>query len=129
MMDPDSLRRELVNHILVGVDDKGGRELGRGSYGVVKVVKYEGKEFACKSFHRILMSSAADESKVKKAFIEECRNAVSINHSNIVHTHGLHFPQNSSFPSIIMELLPYCLADVLDNPSFCLCLKSSNCNC
>ena len=126
MMEPDSLRRELAKHILVGVDDAGGRELGRGSYGVVKIVRYEGKEYACKSFHSILITATTKElevNKVEKAFIEECRNAVSINHSNIVHTYGLHFPQSNPFPSIVMELLPYCLADVLDNPSFRSCLK------
>ena len=103
MMDSDSLRRELAKHILTGVDDKGGRELGNGAYGVVKTVWYEGNEYACKSFHDSLMSSTTkelDPNKVEKAFVEECRNAVTMNHSNIVRTIGLFFPQNASFPQL-----------------------------
>ena len=123
MMDSDSLRRELAKHILTGVDDKGGRELGNGAYGVVKTVWYEGNEYACKSFHDSLMSSTTkelDPNKVEKAFVEECRNAVTMNHSNIVRTIGLFFPQNASFPSIVMELLPHCLGKTKEIPS---CLK------
>ena len=43
----------------------------------------------CKSFHDSLMSSTTkelDPNKVEKAFVEECRNAVTMNHSNIVRT-------------------------------------------
>lgn len=123
MMDPDSLRRELAKHILVGVDGTGGRELGNGAYGYVNTVRYKGKEYACKSFHPVLIAATTIESevnKVKRAFVEECRNAVSMNHSNIVDTFGLFFPQDASFPSIVMELLPYCLGKISDIPS---CLK------
>ena len=123
MMDPDSLRRELAKHILVGVDGTGGRELGNGAYGYVNTVRYKGKEYACKSFHPVLIAATTIESKVnkvKKAFVEECRNAASMKHSNIVDTIGLFFPQEASFPSIVMELLPYCLGKISDIPS---CLK------
>ena len=108
------LRRELAEHILEDIDASGGKKLGSGSFGVVTTVTRQGKEFAAKSFHNVLNHAPSNvHNKTLKAFIEECRNSMSLSHDNIVHFYGLYFPQNSQFPSIVMELLPHCLGKVL----------------
>ena len=110
----DELRRKLAQYILDDIDESGGKTLGSGSYGVVATVNRQGKELAAKSFHDALNYVPGNvHNKTLKAFIEECRNSMSLSHDNIVHFYGLYFPLNSQFPSIVMELLPYCLGKVL----------------
>ena len=104
------LREELAEHILDGIDNTNGRALGEGSYGVVTAVKYNGKEVACKTFRNYLISS----SERIKAFLEECHNAMRLDHPNVVRSLGFYFSQESLFPSLVMELLPYCLCTMLE---------------
>ena len=106
----EELAEELAEHILDGIDNTNGRALGEGSYGVVTAVKYNGKEVACKTFRNYLISS----SERIKAFLEECHNAMRLDHPNVVHSLGFYFSQESLFPSLVMELLPYCLCTMLE---------------
>ena len=73
-------------------------------------MKYNGKEVACKTFRDFLISS----SERIKAFLEECHNAMRLDHPNVVRSLGFYFPQESLFPSLVMELLPYCLSKMLE---------------
>ena len=49
-----------------------------------------------------------------KALLEECHNAMRLDHANVVCSLGFYFPQESLFPSLVMELLPYCLCKMLE---------------
>jgi serine/threonine protein kinase len=106
--------RELAVYRLDDVDDDNGRELGRGSYGVVRTVKRNGKEFAAKSFHGVL-NGRLEEGKMVSNFVEECRKTVGLDHENVVRFYGLYYPSDGlGLPSIVMELLPYCLWNALE---------------
>ena len=105
------MREELAEHILNGIDNTNGRTLGEGSYGIVTAVKYNGKEVACKTFRDYLINNSGS---TIKALLEECHNAMRLDHANVVRSLGFYFPQESLFPSLVMELLPYCLCMMLE---------------
>ena len=61
-------------------------KLGRGAYGSVFTVKYEGRVCAAKKIHTILTDEdvgAAERQAIKNDFIRECLCCSSIHHPNI----------------------------------------------
>lgn len=113
-MEQTTLRKNLAQYILKGVDESDGTKLGSGCFGVVKTVKYDGKQCACKTFHEHLIDLESAY-KAMTALVQECVNAVGMSHCNVVRSYGLYFPSSASFPSIVMEYLPYCLGKMLLN--------------
>ena len=106
-----NLRESLAEHLLEGIDAANGKVLGRGSYGIVRTVKYKGKELACKTYRDYLVNSS--DHNMRRAFLYECQNAMRLNHPHVVHSYGFYFPQEAVIPSLVMELLPHCLSEVL----------------
>ncbi len=79
--------------------------LGRGCYGEVKVIIYNGTEFAGKYFN----SQLTTDKKMYDKCLSECKQAISIRHQNIVKTIGI-FERGHDLV-LIMEKLPYCLSE------------------
>ena len=95
-------------------------KLGRGSYGSVFTVKYNGRVCAAKKIHPILTDeevSAADKQAIKNDFIRECLCCSSIRHPNIVQFLGVFFDpsEDLSLPIMVMELMDASLKMFVEN--------------
>jgi len=83
-------------------------ELGRGAYGIVYTVKYCGVVCAAKKIHSILVNDGVeseDREAMKNSFIRECYQCSILSHPNIVTLFGVHYPDQSGIPVMIMELM------------------------
>ena len=83
-------------------------ELGRGAYGIVYTVKYCGVVCAAKKIHSILVDDGIepeDRETTKNNFIRECYQCSILSHPNIVTLFGVHYPDQSGIPVMIMELM------------------------
>ena len=94
--------------------------LGRGSYGSVFTVKYNGNICAAKKIHSILIDqdvAPADSQAIKNDFIQECLCCSSIRHRNIVKFLGVYYDpsDNSSLPVMVMELMHTSLRIFVEN--------------
>ena len=110
---------EVKPYLLKGVRTTADcKRLGNGSFGVVDELYVQGTLCAAKQLHGILLdhrNKGAD--RVISHFVEECRIMSSVRHPNIVQFLGLHMLPNSPYPSLVMELLPMSLEDLLDDAS------------
>ena len=94
------------------------KELGRGAYGRVFTVKYNGVVCAAKQIHPILTDDVGLEEKqaIKDNFIRECLCCSSIRHPNIVEFVGVYYPSGQqSLPIMVMELMDTSLAKFMEN--------------
>ena len=111
---------ELKDLTLKGVVSQ-NKELGRGAYGVVYVVKYGKVYCAAKKLHPILTESVSTpdhKQEIQDKFIHECYCGRSINHPNIVRFLGIYYPSKNSLPDMIFELMDKSLTSfVKDNKS------------
>ena len=92
---------------LTGVVDL-DKEIGRGSYGVVKEVCVHGTTCAAKDIHKVLIDYSIGESLevLKKKFYEECVNCSKLLHPNIVQFLGIYYPsEDIKLPWLVMEKL------------------------
>jgi len=93
---------------LADVDHEYSNELGRGAYGIVYSVKYCSVVCAAKRIHPILVDdwvSSEEKEAIKKSFIRECYQCSILSHPNIVTLFGVHYPDQSGIPVMIMELM------------------------
>ena len=84
------------------------KELGRGAYGIVFTVKYDGVVCAAKEIHPILTENVTIEQKrfIMDNFIQECLCCRSIQHPKIVKFLGVYYPSTkSSLPIMVMEMM------------------------
>jgi len=91
-------------------------ELGRGAYGVVYTVKYCGIMCAAKKIHPILVDDGVEpegKEAMKNSFIRECYQCSILSHPNIVTLFGVHYPDQSGIPVMIMELMDESLTNHL----------------
>jgi len=107
---------ELKNVTLKGVVPL-NKELGRGAYGIVFTVKYDGVVCAAKMIHPILTENVSAEQKqgIKNDFVQECLRCSSIQHPNIVKFMGVYYPGRSSLPIMVMELMDTSLTSFVEN--------------
>jgi len=82
-------------------------ELGRGAYGKVFAVNYQGSVYAAKQIHAALLDGVTHEEKseIKDRFIKECYHSSMIHHPNIVRFIGVYYPKGSDLPIMVMELM------------------------
>ena len=96
-------------------------QLGRGSYGNVFTVKYDGVICAAKEIHSILIENVSSEehNRIKDDFVRECLCCSGIKHPNVVQFLGVYYPsKHSVFPIMVMELMDTSLTKfVEDNKS------------
>ncbi len=112
------MQENLRDMVLYGVEET-GRELGRGSYGVVVELKVSGLLCAGKKLHQEFFAFASPREKreVEERFVEECVRLGRLRHPNIVQLLGVCFERASPafhLPTLIMEFLPITLAQCLD---------------
>jgi len=79
------------NLILVGVYPTSRKEIGRGAYGRVFEVNYEGTLCAAKEIHELFVQDVGDDEyqAVKESFLRECQIWSALRHPFIVQFLGL----------------------------------------
>ena len=84
-----------------------GVELGKGSYGKVFEVDYNGKLCAAKEIHSLLLELATGEgaAKLKDDFLRECQLWSTLRHPNVVLFLGIYYPSTdeSGLPIMLLE--------------------------
>ena len=100
---------------LDGVSDT-GREVGHGSYAVVKELEYHGLKCVGKKIHGILFESATPHEKagMLERFAGECELLGGLHHPCIVQFLGVWFEQGSRLPVLVMEYLHTTLSACLE---------------
>ena len=100
---------------LDGVHDT-GREVGHGSYAVVKELEYYGLKCVGKKIHGILFESATPHEKAAmlERFAGECELLSGLHHPCIVQFLGVWYQQGSRLPVLVMEYLHTTLSACLE---------------
>ena len=100
---------------LDGVRDT-GREVGHGSYAVVKELEYHGLKCVGKKIHGILFESATPHEKAAmlERFAGECELLGGLHHPCIVQFLGVWHEQGSRLPVLVMEYLHTTLSACLE---------------
>ena len=100
---------------LNGVRDT-GREVGHGSYAVVKELKFHGLKCVGKKIHDILFNSATpqEQAAMLDRFAGECELLSGLHHPCIVQFLGVCFEQGSPLPVLVMEYLHTTLSACLE---------------
>ena len=100
---------------LHGVRDT-GREVGHGSYAVVKELKFRGLKCVGKKIHDILFNSATpqEQAAMLEQFAGECELLSGLHHPCIVQFLGVCFEQGSPLHVLVMEYLHTTLSACLE---------------
>ena len=105
---------ELQPYIVKDVEQT-GKELGRGSYGVVLEVKVEGAICAAKKLHNLLVQSDNEGYQVLvQKFVKEIDLLKQLRHPRIVQYMGLAFLPGTALPLLLMERLDITLDDTIE---------------
>ena len=90
------------------------RQLGAGSYAIVKEITFREKKYAAKQLHAILFVNATRQQKIDMLarFAKECKLLQSVKHPNIVEFVGVHLDPH--IPLLVMELLDVTWSSYLD---------------
>ena len=94
-------------------------ELGRGAYGKVFAVTYQGSSYAAKQIHPTLYAEDNPEEKkrTKNIFMRECYHCSLIDHPNIVKFIGIYHTEQSDdhdLPIMVMELMDINLTSYIE---------------
>ena len=81
-----------------------GKEVSRGSFGVVYSATLEKDPVAVKQFHQILLSSGGDSVHFQN-FKRECEQLEQLNHPNVVKYIGAYQDDLENGPILVMELM------------------------
>ena len=109
---------DVVKHLIITEVKFTDCELGRGAYGRVFVVDYNGLTCAAKQLHPILIEGVPPEerSRIKQAFLQECLLHSKLHHPNIVKMLGVYYPNDQAvLPVLVMELMECSLTRLLEN--------------
>ena len=100
---------------LDGVRDT-GREVGHGSYAMVRELEYHGLKCVGKKIHGILFESALPHEKADmlERFAGECELLSGLHHPCIVQFLGVWFEHGSRLPVLVMEYLHTTLSACLE---------------
>ena len=127
MASIDDITIALQNLTLTNVTPL-DKELGRGAYGKVFMVKYCENIYAAKEIHSLLLEVANQEEtqKIKNDFLRECYHCSVLRHPNIVRFVGVYYPKrNSLFPVMVMELMAESLTHYVKKPDISMKMKAS----
>ena len=109
----------LLKHLIITGVKFTDRELGRGAYGRVFAVEYNGITCAAKEIHSVLLDSGAKlpgkTERIKQEFLQECLQHSKLHHPNIVKMLGVYYPNDQAIlPALVMELMDQSLERLLD---------------
>ena len=90
-----------------------GRELGRGSFGLVKQSLWRGTLCATKHVHDNLSPSL--EGQPLKDYLEQCRRWSDLRHPNVLQLYGVFYSSKSTLPVIVCEVMMTSLRLYLDD--------------
>ena len=110
------LKDELRDVTLKGVIPLND-ELGRGAYGSVFTVKYQGVVCAAKKIHPILIECVGieEKQKIRDDFVRECLCCSNVQHPNIVQFVGVYYPPGQhDLPVMVMELMDTSLSKFVE---------------
>ena len=110
---------DVVKHLIITGVKFTDRELGRGAYGRVFAVEYNGITCAAKEIHSVLLidTSPDERSRIKQSFLQECLQLMHrrFHHPNIVKMLGVYYPNDQAvLPVLVMELMECSLTQLLD---------------
>ena len=88
-----------------------GKEVSRGSFGVVFLATLDKKPVAVKQFHEVLLSA---DSVPLQNFKRECEQLKRLNHPNIVKYIGAYQGKRSPSPILVMEQMHETLKEYLE---------------
>ena len=93
-----------------------GREVGHGSYTVVKELEFRGLKCVGKKIHDILFNTATpqEQTALLERFAGECELLGGLHHPCIVQFLGVCFEQGSPLPVLVMEYLHTTLSACLE---------------
>ena len=102
------------------------KELGRGAYGKVFMVKFSGSAYAAKEIHSLLLDGVSPEEKkaIKDGFIRECYHSSLIRHPNIVEFKGVYYTERSDLPIMVMELMMMCVTSFVEKKQSDISMKT-----
>ena len=124
----NTISKDLQTLTLTGIVRVDRESLGSGAYGKVFAVKHEGKTYAAKEIHSILLETVSIEEKraVRDNFLKECHQCSILRHPNIVRFIGVYYPDwQSVLPVMVMELMDTNLKDYVETPNISMKLKIS----
>ena len=105
-------------------------ELGRGAYGKVFAVTYQGSSYAAKQIHPALHAEINPEEKkrTKNTFMRECYHCSLIDHPNIVKFIGIYYTErsdNHDLPIMVMELMDKNLTSYIEENQSKIALQTN----
>ncbi|XP_065916283.1 uncharacterized protein [Dysidea avara] len=96
-----------------------GKEIGRGAYGRVFEVDYQGTLCAAKEVHALLLQYSQGEEfrKITTDFLNECQIWSTIRHPCIVQFLGVYYPARDQYrlPVMVMEKMQHSLRGLVEN--------------
>ena len=110
---------DVVKHLIITGVKFTDRELGRGAYGRVFAVDYNGVMRAAKEIRLRLLGddvAAVDRSWRKRMYLQEFLLHSKLHHPNIVKMLGVYYPNDQAvLPVLVMELMERNLTQLLEN--------------
>ena len=121
-MDDNDVVKDLI---ITGVKFT-NRVLGRGAYGKVFAVDYNGVTCAAKELHSFFISQdvrAEEVSRYKYDFLQECLLHSKFHHPNIVKMLGVYYRNDQAvLPVLVMELMDCDLRNCWRNTRIFQCM-------
>ena len=106
---------DAVKHLIITGVKFTDRELGRGAYGRVFAVDYNGITCAAKEIHSMLLEDVSSD-LFEQEFLRECLQHSRLHHPNIVKMLGVYYPNDQAvLPVLVMELMKCNLTRLLEN--------------
>ena len=107
---------DAVKHLIITGVKFTDRELGRGAYGRVFAVEYNGITCAAREFNSNVLYDANDQlQEIKENFLQECLHQRRLHHPNIVKMLGVYYPNDQAvLPVLVMELMECTFTQLLD---------------
>ena len=109
---------DVVKHLIITGVKFTDREVGRGTWGRVFAVDYNGITCAAKETHSVVLESASPDERrqIKQDFLRECLLHSKLHHPNIVKMLGVYYRNDQAvLPVLVMELMDHSLTQLLEN--------------
>ena len=121
---------DAVKHLIITGVKFTDRELGRGAFGRVFAVEYNGITCAAKEIHPILLDQEnvgpAEFWQIKQDFLLQYLQHSRLHHPNIVKMLGVYYPNDQAvLPVQVMELMQYSLTQLLYGQNIPMYVKLS----
>ncbi|XP_065887438.1 uncharacterized protein [Dysidea avara] len=116
----DKLLEDTAKQFTIQTLNLTERELGRGSYGAVRVAVYRGKECVVKEiFPHIQQSHVQKSRKAQDAFLGEINTLSTLRHPCIVQFLGVHYQDGAPLPLLVMEKMHQSLHNFVEKTPDC----------